>query len=89
MALFYRASIVKEKIIFWSDIRSDLIDVTLNEDGGEGNFLSSQIYDDCSVSKTCFGVPENCVSSKNCEYMGTFYVESGKYFFEVKSPSIP
>lgn len=88
MACFFytlRATVVKEKTIFWSDVRSDLVDVTRNDD--EENFLNSQLYEGCGETKSCFGVPENCVKSKNCEYLGTFSVQSGKYNFEVKSPS--
>lgn len=78
---------MKEKSTFWSDVRSDFVDVSRNNDDDEENFLNSHIYEGCGKTKSCFGVPENCVKSKSCLYLGTFYLENGKHNFEVKSPS--
>lgn len=49
-------------------------------------FLDEKFYDDCGVKKTCFGVPDNCVKQKNCEYLGSFRVDGEKHSFELKSP---
>jgi hypothetical protein len=49
-------------------------------------FLDAKFYDECGVNKTCFGIPENCVRTKNCEYLGSFKLDDGKHNFELKSP---
>lgn len=72
-------------MIFWSDIRSEVINIRLNDENVPG-FLNGKFYDDCGVKKTCFGIPLGCVKTKNCQYIGTFKLDGGKHSFELKSP---
>lgn len=42
-------------------------------------------YADCSVRKLCFGVPQNCVASKNCKAVAAVTVSGDQYEFELKA----
>jgi hypothetical protein len=77
--LIYRATIVQDKSTFWTNQRSEIIQITRNE--------NVDIYEGCGTIKTCLGVPNNCVRMKSCEYMGMVTVRDQIYNFELKSPS--
>lgn len=43
------------------------------------------IYEGCGETKTCFGLPNNCVNNQNCAGMVTVEVRGEKFLFELKS----
>jgi hypothetical protein len=48
---------------------------------------NNDIYKECAKTKSCIGLPENCVSSRNCLAFGAVIVKNGSYEFEMMSPS--
>lgn len=44
-------------------------------------------YTDCSVRKLCFGIPQNCVASKNCKAVVAVTVTGDQYDFEMQAGS--
>ncbi|KAM7341744.1 putative ferric-chelate reductase 1 homolog isoform 2-T2 [Cochliomyia hominivorax] len=42
-------------------------------------------YDECGVSKTCFGNSGDCVDSKSCDFVSAVKVRGTTYEFELKS----
>ncbi|KAG5675626.1 hypothetical protein PVAND_005515 [Polypedilum vanderplanki] len=46
-----------------------------------------EIYRDCGFSKTCFGVPNDCIKTKSCSSFIAVKVEGDKYVFEMRSQS--
>lgn len=44
-------------------------------------------YTDCSVRKLCFGIPQNCVASKNCKVVVAVMVTGDQYDFEMQASS--
>ncbi|KAG5668133.1 hypothetical protein PVAND_016085 [Polypedilum vanderplanki] len=44
-----------------------------------------EIYHGCGVSKTCFGMPNNCVENNDCMSFGSITKIDGKFIFEMKS----
>lgn len=47
--------------------------------------LSDPIYDGCGETKTCFGFPDNCVSTKSCRAITAVTVRGERYEFELKT----
>lgn len=43
------------------------------------------IYDGCGNSKVCHGVPEGCVSARNCNLLGVVNSADGNFDFELMS----
>lgn len=43
------------------------------------------LYDGCSVTKTCFGMESDCIQSKDCSSMVALYYKDKKYEFELFS----
>lgn len=43
------------------------------------------IYVGCDTTKLCFGIPENCVSSQNCNLLATVFNNEGDFEFELLS----
>lgn len=43
------------------------------------------IYRDCGRTKSCFGFPDGCVSSRTCQTIGTVIVRGDNYQFEIQS----
>ncbi|XP_066596547.1 putative ferric-chelate reductase 1 homolog isoform X2 [Prorops nasuta] len=41
------------------------------------------IYDGCGTTKTCFGVPEECWQTKNCNALVTVLVRGERFLFEM------
>jgi len=54
----------------------------------EAESILNSYYDGCGSTKGCFGLPNGCISSKNCDMFTTFRVDGNKYAFQV-SGSIP
>lgn len=44
-------------------------------------------YTDCSKSKLCFGIPQNCIASKNCKAVVAVTVTGDQYDFELQAGS--
>lgn len=42
-------------------------------------------YDDCGLTKTCFGSPDGCLSSQDCVAVTAVKVEGTRYMFEMKA----
>lgn len=42
-------------------------------------------YNDCGVTKTCFGSPDGCVSGQDCVAVMAVRVEGTRYLFEMKA----
>lgn len=40
-------------------------------------------YEGCGNTKTCFGYPNNCINSQNCEIFGGVFVDNGVFVFEL------
>jgi hypothetical protein len=47
----------------------------------------SNIYDECSKSKSCIGIPNGCLGRQDCLVFGAVIVKNGVYEFEMVSPS--
>ena len=77
--LIFRATVVEDKTTFWIDHVSNNIEVTLSD--------LLHVYDDCDVSKFCFGLPEGCIDQKNCLAFGAVIVNNEKFEFEMMSNS--
>lgn len=48
---------------------------------------SDPFYNGCSESKLCFGTPDGCVSTQNCEAVAAVAVIGDRYEFELKATS--
>lgn len=42
-------------------------------------------YTDCSISKLCFGIPDNCIDSQNCKAVVAVTVTGDQYDFELQA----
>lgn len=40
-------------------------------------------YEGCGSTKTCFGYPNNCITSQNCEMFAGVFVENERFVFEL------
>lgn len=40
-------------------------------------------YLNCGTTKTCFGYPNNCISSQNCQMFGGVFLQNGVFVFEL------
>lgn len=45
------------------------------------------IYNGCNDTKVCFGYPQDCLSSQDCELFGAVRYDSGRFLFELLSAS--
>ncbi|XP_070501842.1 putative ferric-chelate reductase 1 homolog [Chironomus tepperi] len=52
----------------------------------ENSNNEDMIYNGCGNTKTCFGVPSNCVQTRSCASFTAVKVEGDKYVFEMRSP---
>lgn len=43
------------------------------------------IYDGCGITKTCFGLPSDCVEQQSCEAVVTAVAIDNRYQFELQS----
>jgi hypothetical protein len=78
--IYFQATIVKEKVIYWKNIKSLEVSV-------KSTFDQNEIYENCGETKYCLGYPKNCVKSKSCSTFGAIYVQNEKFFFEMYSAS--
>lgn len=51
------------------------------------NPTEDPIYDGCGTTKLCFGIPSNCVSTRNCDLLSTVFNNGGNFEFELLSAS--
>lgn len=79
----FKATVVKVKEVFWSNVESEIVSVNASDN----NFDIASIYAGCGTSKYCFGYPDNCVEMKKCDFIGAVTVKNGRYFFELLSTS--
>lgn len=42
-------------------------------------------YDECGLTKTCFGSPDGCLSNQDCVAVTAVRVEGTRYLFEMKA----
>lgn len=47
--------------------------------------INNFIYDECGITKTCFGIPDNCITTQSCEAIATTVVVGNNYNFELQS----
>lgn len=45
------------------------------------------IYDGCSTTKLCFGIPNLCPSTRNCRMLATVFYNDGEFEFELLGQS--
>ncbi|KAL0279216.1 UNVERIFIED_CONTAM: hypothetical protein PYX00_000821 [Menopon gallinae] len=50
---------------------------------GKASKGSDPIYEGCNTVKSCFGFPDNCVSTKSCTLLSTILVKGDRYEFEL------
>lgn len=43
------------------------------------------IYNNCDTTKLCFGIPANCVASRDCNLLATVFYNDGDFEFELLS----
>ena len=43
------------------------------------------IYEGCGETKVCFGVPQNCVNTRNCDLFGGVTHSNNNFDFELLS----
>lgn len=48
----------------------------------------NNVYTECGKTKSCFGVPDGCIATRNCVSFGAVIVQEGTYSFEMLSSSI-
>lgn len=77
----FKATIVKSKEVFWTNVESNKVAVS------QSNVDIANIYDACGSTKYCFGQPDNCVITKNCQYLGAVTVKDSRYIIEMLSTS--
>lgn len=45
------------------------------------------VYDECGLTKSCFGLPLGCLEVKDCKSFGAVIVKDDTYEFEMQSSS--
>lgn len=70
---------MQEFTVFWVNHESEEIIITPNEQSQQS------IYDKCGVSKSCIGLPNDCVRRRNCKKFVAVIVSNGTYTFEMQS----
>lgn len=48
---------------------------------------ANNVYNECSETKSCFGLPNGCLSSKNCISLGAVIYKDNRIIFEMISSS--
>jgi hypothetical protein len=71
---------VEEKSTFWLNVVSENVQIRLNE-------LVNSVYSGCGETKSCFGLPNGCLTSKTCVSFGALIIKNGIYVFEMLSSS--
>lgn len=72
----------EDKTIFWvNHVSEDIIVKPTNQS------KQMNLYDECAKSKTCFGLPNGCISSQDCVSFGAVIAKNGVYSFEMQSSS--
>lgn len=70
---------VRDKQVFWVNHVSEIVEIALPD---------SNVYFGYGTTKSCFGVPEGCIATRNCTSLGTVIVSQGETFeFEMQSSS--
>lgn len=98
----FSATIVQEFSTFWLNQQSESLQIVSSDENSTPNGEISTstvstteadennlnaIYDDCGRSKTCFGLPENCLNTKSCSQFGAVIVKNETFTFELQSSS--
>lgn len=73
---------VDDKARFWVNHVSEEIVVKAKNQSKQ-----ISVYDECTESKTCFGLPNGCISSQDCISFGAVIVKDGVFTFEMQSSS--
>jgi len=47
--------------------------------------VADPFYDECGLTKTCFGTPDGCLSDQDCVAVTAVRVEGTRYLFEMKA----
>ncbi|XP_063239185.1 putative ferric-chelate reductase 1 homolog [Bacillus rossius redtenbacheri] len=45
-------------------------------------------YKNCSVTKSCFGVPSGCMATQSCDAISSVLVKGEEYIFEIKGKNV-
>ncbi|GJQ82659.1 hypothetical protein Trydic_g19676 [Trypoxylus dichotomus] len=95
--IVFNATVAQRYDTFWVGVESAEVQaarpkITLSttpsykpEDKTEASTEFDQFYGGCDTKKTCFGVPEGCVKSRNCKAVVAVTVFGGRYEFELKA----
>jgi hypothetical protein len=81
----FRATVVRQFDTFWLGIQSGEVTVA----AARGNTLTRtpkslrEAYDGCNVTKGCFGIMGDCVTSQDCMVTITYAKATGGYYIEV------
>lgn len=80
---------LKENKVGYHDIRREASEVKylLSKPKMDAVTVADPIYNGCGVNKTCFGIPNNCVASLNCQAFMSMAPNGDKYLYEMKSPT--
>ncbi|GIY92631.1 ferric-chelate reductase 1, partial [Caerostris extrusa] len=74
--VIFRATVAKTFALFWTEIDSSPVRVkndgpTSSQSQGERNEAgsNSKLYENCFVSKGCFGIPAGCINRQDCQVL--------------------
>lgn len=74
----FSATVVEERTVIWTNHVSETVTIRQTED---------DIYTECMKTKSCFGMPDGCIDSKNCVSFSAVIVKDGVFTFEMQSTS--
>lgn len=85
MAFLYSVTIVETNDRFWPPKRSALLAVVPEQTTTDLPGDVDEIYEGCGDIKLCYGIPEGCITERNCDIFGAVTHESGNFEFELLS----
>lgn len=87
--IVFRATIVRTGQVFWTEVDSGSFHVSQNENfsvstkkPSNDDDLMSSMYEKCGVERGCFGLNENCIQSKNCIVLLSYFYDINKNLVE-------
>lgn len=99
MIIICSSTIVQTRVIFWTEVNSNVVIIIPNENLPEEINTAPPIvqpttppeqisaYDGCETEKVCFGSPGGCLGSRNCDLFGAVTFDNDKFVFELLSGS--
>lgn len=85
MAFFYSVTIVEAGNRFWPPKRSALLAVVPEPTTTDLPADVEGIYEGCGDIKLCYGIPEGCIQTRDCDLFGAVTHDSGNFEFELLS----